>query len=448
MLGSGTAEDPYQVATAEDLDDVRNNMSAYYIQTADIDLSSIDWCPLGADYTDRHLRVYFTGNYDGQDHIITNLTINCAEGSSNYNLDSYTDGFGLFYQIGTSGQNVGEVKNLKIIGASIKGISTIGILCGYNMGKVDNVEVSGSIEGYEFIGGIAGYSYEPVVQVTFATRWADITNCKADIQVVLGPNTSDWFCGEIGGLAGVLTNLYTSKCYAKLIFTDTNEGDSYSTTIGGLAGWSYGASYNVSGSSYLEHSVIEESCSYLEVNGYEAVGGFIGENAASYIKDCYAMGKIANSDGNGQGFGGFTGIDNPTTLGGYAGNQYINCYCVTLLDCAGDFVGPFIGKVDHSVTLVSCYYDSEICGVVDNGFGVGKTTTEMKTQETFSNWDFNTIWGVTDSYPYLLWSVTSLPLQTGKDYVAITPFVGGTMVFGVRNISLLITWRDSRRSSI
>ena len=37
--GSGTVEDPWQVATAEQLDSIRNDLTAHYILTDDIDLS-------------------------------------------------------------------------------------------------------------------------------------------------------------------------------------------------------------------------------------------------------------------------------------------------------------------------------------------------------------------------------------------------------------------------
>lgn len=75
MLGSGTESDPYQVATAEDLDNVRNDLTAYYIQVADIDLSEYEnWVPIGY-YTYEYDHV-FNGSYDGNGFTISNLTIN------------------------------------------------------------------------------------------------------------------------------------------------------------------------------------------------------------------------------------------------------------------------------------------------------------------------------------------------------------------------------------
>ena len=47
--GSGTSNDPWQIATAEQLDRVRDDLTAHYILTADIDLSDHEnWSPIGA----------------------------------------------------------------------------------------------------------------------------------------------------------------------------------------------------------------------------------------------------------------------------------------------------------------------------------------------------------------------------------------------------------------
>ena len=47
--GSGTAEDPWQVTTAEQLDLMHNDLTAHYILTEDIDLSGYEsWDPIGS----------------------------------------------------------------------------------------------------------------------------------------------------------------------------------------------------------------------------------------------------------------------------------------------------------------------------------------------------------------------------------------------------------------
>ena len=85
--GSGTAEDPWQIATAEQLDRVRDDLKAHYVLTDDIDLSGYEnWIPIGAfqslsdapeDAEVPHPDFAFTGTFDGAGHTISNLTVSC-----------------------------------------------------------------------------------------------------------------------------------------------------------------------------------------------------------------------------------------------------------------------------------------------------------------------------------------------------------------------------------
>lgn len=81
--GSGTKEDPFQIATREDLARLRDLVNegdalawGHFVQTADIDLlaegedeAALNWEPIGPDGT----RYYFYGDYDGGGHTIAHL---------------------------------------------------------------------------------------------------------------------------------------------------------------------------------------------------------------------------------------------------------------------------------------------------------------------------------------------------------------------------------------
>ena len=54
------------IYTIEDLDDIRNNPNGKYILMKDLDLAGINWTPIGGT---------FTGVFDGNGHVIKNLTI-------------------------------------------------------------------------------------------------------------------------------------------------------------------------------------------------------------------------------------------------------------------------------------------------------------------------------------------------------------------------------------
>ena len=97
--GNGTKSDPYIVNTAALLNEVRNYSGSYFIQTSNIDMSSIsNWVPIGKD--DAHP---FYGHYDGNGYTISNLKIK-NDGSEQY--------IGLF---GYSGPEIG-CGGLNIIG--------------------------------------------------------------------------------------------------------------------------------------------------------------------------------------------------------------------------------------------------------------------------------------------------------------------------------------------
>src|SRR5690554_3734960 len=112
--GAGTEEDPFLVATAGQLHNVRNFMDKHFKQIADINLSGYTgdegWAPIGIYLVDP-----FLGTYDGNGYKITNLVINAPEKSCQ----------GLF------GEARGAVlKNITLEGIDINGSSYVGGLVG------------------------------------------------------------------------------------------------------------------------------------------------------------------------------------------------------------------------------------------------------------------------------------------------------------------------------
>src|SRR5690625_6364140 len=84
--GSGTVDDPYVIETAEQLDQIRENLEAHYELGANIDLANWTedggWDPIGED----DYFVYFSGTFDGKGHTISNLTIDRPKGRQNQGL--------------------------------------------------------------------------------------------------------------------------------------------------------------------------------------------------------------------------------------------------------------------------------------------------------------------------------------------------------------------------
>ena len=66
------AKNAVKISTAQQLHDIRNNLSGSYVLTADIYLSDFnggEWAPIGDGEKP------FLGNFDGRGHVIRNLRI-------------------------------------------------------------------------------------------------------------------------------------------------------------------------------------------------------------------------------------------------------------------------------------------------------------------------------------------------------------------------------------
>lgn len=131
--GSGTADDPWQIASVDQLaylaatvnDGSQSGyMGAYFVLTADLDMTGVDWRPIGNMNDMENRTTLFLGSFDGQGHTVSNLT---------YKNDQFIVGAGLF------GISVGEIKNVNIENAAVHctnaGAMAIGSLVGYSIGN-------------------------------------------------------------------------------------------------------------------------------------------------------------------------------------------------------------------------------------------------------------------------------------------------------------------------
>lgn len=185
--GSGTEEDPYQIATAEQLlalSAAVNNGSAggypgaFFVLTADIDLKDIPWQPIGhMDLTDMsNYSCMFMGTLDGQGHTISNIYFH-----SDYPVCG----------VGVVGMSLGEVKNLTVKNVDIRCEETysmaIGGVVGYNMGTIHDITLTGEnyIAGVNATGGIAGGSMQSI--------W----NCNVDGTTIRVLGNNDFSSGRI-----------------------------------------------------------------------------------------------------------------------------------------------------------------------------------------------------------------------------------------------------------
>ena len=200
--GSGTKDDPYQIATAAQLDAIHDWPTAtYYVLVNDIDLSGIEWVPYSG---------YI--NFDGQGHTVSDLTIIRTDVSGEVNIGMFGALYSYYdnYYAGTFQSRVSNL-NLKDVNIDITGtdesetsetVLNVGAIVGLNNASSDdiyiqNCSVSGRINvqgGFRaWIGGISGRG-----QQNCRTYVQNCTN-KADITYTRGEGTYE--C-EVGALHG------------------------------------------------------------------------------------------------------------------------------------------------------------------------------------------------------------------------------------------------------
>ena len=335
--GTGAAENPYRIATAEQLlalSAAVNDGSAggYYgacfALTEDLDLAGIEWQPIGQmDLADQsNVSCMFMGVFDGQGHTISNMTF-----SSDYPIV----GAGIF------GMNLGEVKNLNAKNITVTCTDTfsnaVGAVVGYNMGMVHDVTLSGenSIAGVNCIGGIAGgnngavyncsvdgttirvlgdnaFPEGRIVQADVAecgglviggSFGGSIDNCTAKGTVIAEGNEPI----ALGGIAGCLEMMDTvTNCTADVTITTVKGGHA----IGGLCGF---------GGSHSNGNIIAETegvvttkypseitnckvTAVINAPGATHVGGlfgtglyFYGEETAFKVSGCSVKAEITGA---------------------------------------------------------------------------------------------------------------------------------------------------------
>lgn len=213
--GDGSSGNPYRISTAADLaaiaQQVNNSGIAHYDGVyfklyKDINLGGMEWAPIGKNDS----TYWFNGNFDGDGHTISNLTIT-----------QKTDGgfLGLF------GCSRGTIKNLFIKNVNINaayGEKAAGAICAANYGTIEKCGVdSGTIvDKSSGIGGISGRNYGTISQ---CCNKADLTTENGKAAGISGMN----YQGTIENCynAGTITQTGTNENYlAGGICSDNNGG--------------------------------------------------------------------------------------------------------------------------------------------------------------------------------------------------------------------------------
>lgn len=179
MTGTGTAADPYIIESVTDLQNIENDLTAYYELGGNIDASATSTWNANAGFIPI---TEFTGELDGKDYYIDQLFIDRL-------ATAYQ---GLFGKI-----TGGTVKNLGMTTCDITGLST-GSIASQNNGTITNCYSTGAVSG-RYVGGF----------VSENESGATITLCYTTCDVE-GNNSGStaWAGGFIQDNDGTIENCY------------------------------------------------------------------------------------------------------------------------------------------------------------------------------------------------------------------------------------------------
>jgi len=188
--GHGTASDPWQIATAQDLIDLGDTPCHYrshFVLTADIDLAGRTFTTAVIAPDTAHAEGFqgtaFTGTFDGGGHVIRNLVIDDGGAGNDY--------LGLFGRI-----DGGEIRNLGLDDGTVSGKGYLGGLVGSSYGgTISTCYATGPVSGDDHIGGLVG-----------SNSYGTVSSCYA-----IGPVSGDVYVGGLVGRSGSDT---VSYCYA------------------------------------------------------------------------------------------------------------------------------------------------------------------------------------------------------------------------------------------
>jgi len=399
--GSGTADDPYRIATAADLillGDSPQDYDKHFILTADIDLDPnlsgrhafagalIGGPPAEADPATQGAEGYqgtpFTGVLDGNDHEIRNLTIEISWSSDPGPRGDYV---GLIAQIGAKGQ----VKRLGLRNVSIiaGNANFVGALAGENRGTILSCYSSGNVTTFGLVGGLVGGQYTGTIVSSHSAGsvkgiqvgglvgllWSGtISSCYSTASVVKYPQISDMigYFEYAGGLVGRNWEATISSCYSS--------GD---VTADVLAGGLVGTNNN---------GTIYSCYSSSKIAGEIVAGGLVGSNGGSIVS-CYATGNVSGT------------WDVGGLAGGAADGSIATSYSVGKV--TSDYsVGGLVGG-NRATSACLSYWDLEASGLTSSTAGEGKTTQQMMSPATFAGWGHDAQWVLEEGkdYPHLAW---------------------------------------------
>jgi len=420
--GQGTENSPFIISTPEQLQALNYfgaDSTLYFRLGSDIDISAYlsqsgkgynngcGWLPIEV----------LKGNLDGAGYCIRGLWLERP-------YEIYAGLINLCY---------GMIKSLGVeVDANkwITGWNYSGILCSWVLSRsfINNCYTKGRVRSTNLLGGNNGMTRQ--IGGLVGDNSGTIQNCYSLAECHFEQKDSVAIYNEngVGGLVGMNDGGSIIDCYAKGNITckfsnagglaGVNRGtinncyasgevlsEGRTSSAGGLAGenWQVDKKHPNSGLITLSYAT-----GNVFANGTLAMaGGFIGRMYASSggtVRNAFCTGNVSIS-GTSAAAGGFVG---------YSSGVIENCYSLGSVSLTGtdSCVGGFSGE--NYKSIINCYYlkshkinaGFEAIGSDFNtndpqsGNISGKTDNELKLKETFSGWNFDSVWTINETVTF------------------------------------------------
>lgn len=321
--GSGSAEDPWKIATAEQLDRIRDDLTGHYILIDDIDLSGYEnWMPIGTfqprsdapeDAEVPHPDYAFTGTFDGAGHTISNLTISCEAPM----------GAGLFGCASGTESNAASIGHFTLKDVNVSGFYLVGGAVGLQFMNcpVSDIHLEGDnkLTGMQGIGGIVGTGFDLISDcsatadvivsgddgacaglIAGGTTMSSIKNCQVTGGSITAEGNAAWGFGALCGAPWGAAEITDCKVSGTVI---TVNGEN-NRLVGGLVG--FGGTYDPEAPAQITGCTVEDVTITVSETT-DSVGGLIGagkemmegsDQMSSFIVSDCAVSESISGGGN------------------------------------------------------------------------------------------------------------------------------------------------------
>ena len=323
--GSGTLKDPYLIKTAEQLNSVRFGLSKHYKLIADIDLSKWgNWIPIGGTpayagaFTNHPEKASagcgaFTGSFNGNDHVISGMTIIDHNDDIFMGEDDAIRAYALFGEIFPE-KNNSFIRNLGVVNYTIDiSYTKMKHNCTLRVAAISHFAGDVIVENCYTSGGKikvhtgrAGNQTNRVDVMAggMFTGFEDsrITNCYNSSPIIITTSDTDYINKNYTNTTGMLGNLRSARAggiAATIVYTH-------------IAGCMNAGEVTIPYGSASGNSLAGGIVGRVECDGKQGIYDLPPE-AASTITSCYNIGKITG-----------------TYASGILGNTRTDCY---ISDC-------------------------------------------------------------------------------------------------------------------